>query len=53
MGEMADYIIEQGEMARDLHDVGLCDGYCQLCYEEMSLEERKAFDDLFKDIGDL
>lgn len=40
MGDMADLLREQGEMAQDSHDMGICDGYCQLCYDEMTPEEK-------------
>lgn len=43
MGDIADYIIEQGLDEISNHQRGECDGYCQECYDEMTEEEQKEF----------
>lgn len=45
MGDMADYLIEQGQDAYDAHLRGECDGPCQYCEQEERKEKaakRKA-----------
>ena len=34
MGEMADYLTEQGEDELSMHLAGVCDGPCQYCESE-------------------
>lgn len=43
MGDIANDIIEQGLDELSNHQRGLCDGYCQECYAEMTEEEQKEF----------
>lgn len=34
MGDIAEYLIEQGEDAWIAHQLGQCDDLCQYCHEE-------------------
>ncbi len=42
MGDQADYSIEDGEDALFNHEQGLCVGFCQYCFEEMSEEDQQS-----------
>lgn len=41
MGEMADWIIENGEMELIAHQQGDCDGWCPYCDEEETKKKKK------------
>ncbi len=44
MGDMADYTTDQGELAFDLHEAGMCGevGICQYCEEEYQARKKAA-----------
>jgi len=44
MGDMADWINEQGQHAFDAHNLGDCDGDCPYCEEEQDKLRRKLRD---------
>ena len=41
MGDMADWVTDNGLEAMWEHDSGQCDGPCQLCLEEEARRQRK------------
>jgi hypothetical protein len=41
MGDIADYLIEQGLDALAMHEAGLCEDFCQDCEEEYQAELKK------------
>ena len=45
MGDMADFLIEQGidELAR--HQAGMCEGPCPYCEEEEAIEQQQTIDE--------
>ena len=42
MGDMADWLTEQGEDAHNAHLTGQCDGWCQYCREQDILFRKKS-----------
>lgn len=42
MGDIADHLTEDGELAKELHDTGQCSllGICQECEEEQEMNEK-------------
>ena len=51
MGDMADYLIEQGQDAWDAHLLGTCWGGCQYCKEagKKLLKEAKKLEKIKKE----
>lgn len=50
MGDMADYVTEQGFDNKSLHDAGMCDSFCEYCMEEWEKEDPKGFEKWRKEL---